>query len=96
MKDFKKLVVGEKAHKVVLFIYQITKNFPSDERFGLISQLRRAATSTPSNIAEDVARFLSWILHVIYNMHWGRFMRFNICRYYPSNCNISITKIIMH
>lgn len=57
MKDYKKLVVWEKAHKLVLFIYGITKTFPSEERYGLTSQIRRAAISAPTNIAEGCAKF---------------------------------------
>jgi four helix bundle protein len=56
MKDYRKLVVWEKAHKLVLFIYGITKTFPSEERYGLTSQIRRAAVSAPTNIAEGCGR----------------------------------------
>lgn len=67
MRDFKELKVWHKAHKCVLEIYRNTRNFPTEERFGLTSQLRRAAASVPSNIAEgcgregdrELARFLS-------------------------------------
>ena len=67
MRDFKQLKVWEKAHILTVQVYKITKSFPSDERFGLTGQLRRAATSVPTNIAEgcgrdterDFARFLS-------------------------------------
>ncbi len=41
-----------KAHQLVLEIYKATKKFPDDERYGLISQMRRAAVSIPANIAE--------------------------------------------
>ena len=50
------LVVWQKGILLVKFIYQSTRSFPSDERFGLISQMRRAAVSIPSNIAEGQAR----------------------------------------
>lgn len=66
MKDFRDLLVWEKAHRLALAIYQATQAFPKDELFGLTSQLRRSAMSIPSNIAEgcgrdgdgDLARFL--------------------------------------
>ena len=49
---FKDLIVWQKAHLLVLKIYKITKNFPRDEKYGLIDQMRRAAVSITSNIAE--------------------------------------------
>jgi len=54
MRDFRELKVWEKAHRLTLQVYRITKNFPSDERFGLTVQLRRAAASVPTNIAEEI------------------------------------------
>jgi four helix bundle protein len=51
-----KLLVWKKAHILVLDIYKVTKNFPSDELYGLTSQMRRAVTSVPCNIAEGKAR----------------------------------------
>ena len=67
MRDFKELKVWHKAHQFVLAVYRTTQAFPPDERFGLTTQLRKAATSVPSNIAEgcghhserEFARFLS-------------------------------------
>jgi four helix bundle protein len=67
MRDFKELKVWHKAHQLVLDIYQQTRSFPADERFGLTAHLRKSATSIPSNIAEgsgrqgekELARFLS-------------------------------------
>jgi four helix bundle protein len=51
-KSFEDLLVWQKAHAYVLEIYRITKAFPKSELFGLTSQMRRAATSIPANIAE--------------------------------------------
>ena len=56
MKDFRQLESWKRAHKVTLAIYAITKGSPIDERFGLTSQLRRAAVSISSNIAEGCGR----------------------------------------
>lgn len=51
-RSFRDLVVWQKAHQFVLEIYRFTRGFPADERFGLTSQLRRAAVSVPANVAE--------------------------------------------
>ena len=56
MRDFKKIQVWERAHRFVLKIYKITSTFPKDELYGLTSQMRRAAVSIPSNIAEGSGR----------------------------------------
>jgi four helix bundle protein len=55
-EDINKLIVWQKAHELVLKIYEVTKEFPKDELFGLTSQIRRAAVSIPSNIVEGKAR----------------------------------------
>ena len=67
MQHFNKLQVWQRSHKMVLALYRATRTFPSDERFGLTSQLRRAALSVPTNIVEgsrratakDYSRFLN-------------------------------------
>lgn len=56
MKTFRDLKVWKKAHELVLGIYEITKNFPNEEKFGLVSQLRRSASSIPVNLAEGFKR----------------------------------------
>lgn len=56
MQDFKKLVVWQKSHALTLRVYEATANFPRSETVGLMSQMRRAATSLPSNIAEGSCR----------------------------------------
>ncbi|KAA6430507.1 four helix bundle protein [Dyadobacter flavalbus] len=56
MKDFRVLRVWEKSHQLVLDIYAISKNFPKNELFGLVSQIRRSAVSIPSNISEGCGR----------------------------------------
>ena len=52
MRDFKELIVWKKAHLLCLDIYELTNSFPNEEKFGLTSQLRRASSSVPTNIAE--------------------------------------------
>lgn len=54
--DFKELVVWQKSSDLVVEIYRLTKGFPKDELYGLISQLRRAAVSIPVNISEGYSR----------------------------------------
>ena len=66
MQDFRKLKTWEKSHRLALRVYQITRLFPKEEKFGLVSQMRQSAASIPTNIAEgcgrgggaDMARFL--------------------------------------
>jgi four helix bundle protein len=56
MKDFRDLKVWEKAHAPTLACYEATKPFPREEIFALVSQIRRAASSIPANIAEGCGR----------------------------------------
>jgi len=56
VKDFRRLQVWHKAHALVLAIYRASAEFPSDERFGLTSQVRRAGVSISANIAEGCGR----------------------------------------
>jgi four helix bundle protein len=55
-RSYKDLVVWQKGIALGKLIYQLTKNFPSEEKFGLVAQIRRAAVSIPSNVAEGQAR----------------------------------------
>ncbi|RJP28740.1 MAG: four helix bundle protein [Candidatus Omnitrophota bacterium] len=55
-KGYKKLLVWQKADELALQIYLETKRFPKDEIYGVTSQLRRAAISVPTNIAEGSGR----------------------------------------
>jgi len=56
IQSFTDLEAWKEAHKLVIFVYKITKTFPKEEAFGLTSQLRRAAVSITSNIAEGFSR----------------------------------------
>lgn len=56
MKSFRELEVWQKSHGLVLEIYRVSASFPKDERFGIVSQLRRASYSIPANIAEGFGR----------------------------------------
>lgn len=66
MKDFRQLQIWQRSHKLTLELYRVTGAFPKHELYGLVSQMRRSASSIPTNIAEgsgrdteaDFARFL--------------------------------------
>ena len=56
MVCFEQLQACQEAHRLVLMVYQATKGFPGEEKFWLVSQMRRAAVSVPANIAEGFKR----------------------------------------
>lgn len=66
MRNFRRLKVSERGHRLTLAAYEATATFPSEEKYGLVSQIRRSCASIPANIAEgcgrgsnaDMARFL--------------------------------------
>ncbi len=57
MQDFKKLIVWQKSHVLMLEIYKAVEGFPNDELFGLTRQLKDAAQSIPANLAEGSGKF---------------------------------------
>jgi four helix bundle protein len=75
MFNFEKLEVWKKAVLFAGLVYRVSKSFPTDERFGLTNQIRRAATSVSSNIAEgsarppaDYARFIGYATGSVYEV----------------------------
>jgi len=56
VNDFRRLVVWQRAHEAAIATYRATGSFPAGERFGLVSQMRRAAASVGANIAESCGR----------------------------------------
>lgn len=56
IKSYRELLVWQKAIELVTLVYDLTKNFPTEETYGLISQIRRCVVSIPSNIAEGRSR----------------------------------------
>jgi four helix bundle protein len=67
-QNYKDLIVWQKGITLAKAVYQVTSKFPTEEKFGLVAQMRRAAVSIPSNIAEGQARhttgeFIQFISH---------------------------------
>ena len=56
MRDFHKLLIWQRSHQLTLDVYKASKSFPNEELFGLTSQIRRAVSSIPTNIAEGCGR----------------------------------------
>ncbi len=52
MRPYSDLLAWQKAHALVIAVYRVTREYPPEERFGLVSQTRRAAASVPANLAE--------------------------------------------
>ena len=67
-RSYKDLVVRQKGIALAKLVYQLTKNFPSEEKFGLVAQMRRTAVSIPLNVTEGQARhttgeFIQFVSH---------------------------------
>jgi len=56
IRNFKDLKIWQRGVNLVKMVYQVTNNFPSVEKYGIVSQMRRSAVSVPSNIAEGFMR----------------------------------------
>lgn len=61
MKNFKDLLVWQKAVDLVTFVYNVTKESPDEKRYGITSQMRRSAVSIPSNIVPIFTNLKNWI-----------------------------------
>ena len=78
-KSFTDLIVWQKAHKLVLETYKVTRDYPTEERFALCSQFQRAAISIPANIAEGYKRLSKADKLRFLNISQGSLEE---CRYY--------------
>lgn len=77
MHNYNNLQIWQQAMELVVDIYKLTKSFPAEEKYGLVSQMNRAAASIPSNIAEgagrnsdkDFSHFISISIGSMYELH---------------------------
>ena len=74
IRSFKDLIVWQKSHYFVLRIYSLTKKFPSHEQFGLTNQIKRSASSVPTNIVEGYKRTAKEFLRFLKILHFLRFL----------------------
>ncbi len=77
IERFEDLEVWKKAHMLLIEIYNITRKFPSEEKFGLVSQMRRSAISIAANIAEGFKRRTSKDKSNFYNISQGSLEELN-------------------
>ena len=82
MQTFKELIVWQKSMQLVIKIYDLTKKLPAQETYGLSMQMRRAAVSIPSNVAEGFRRF--------HNKEYRQFLRISL-----SSCAELETQILI-
>jgi len=86
MRKYKDLIIWQRSVKLATEIYKVTSDFPSEEKYGLISQMRRSALSIPSNIAEgagrssdkEYRRFLDIAYGSAYELETQIFISFNL------------------
>ena len=82
MKSYRDLIVWQKSMVLVTMIYKLTVKLPDDEKFGLISQIKRSAISVPSNIAEGYGRN--------YRKDYSRFLQIARGSLYESQTQLEI------
>jgi len=75
MRPHEKLDVWSKSVDFVVLVYEATRSFPADEKFGLTSQIRRAAVSIAANISEGAARRTNGEFLQFYQLHRARRVR---------------------
>lgn len=80
LETFQDLEVWKKSHRLVLRIYNLTRDFPKEEKFGLVPQMRRAAVSIPANLAEGFKKRSQKDKSNFYNIAQGSLEEI---RYYP-------------
>ncbi len=101
MHNFKELIVWQKAKKLVKEIYLILKSFPDEEKYGIVSQIKRASISIPANIAEgagrntdnDFCRFLDIANGSSYELETLIILSFDLDFLIKSDYNILISEI---
>ena len=86
MKSYRDFLIWQKSISFVTAIYNVSANFPEQERFGLTSQIRRAAISIPSNFAEGFGRF--------HNKSFINYIRITIGSLYEVQTQLEISKNI--
>ena len=88
--SFEKLDAWQEARKLAVKIYKVTRDFPEDERFGLISQMRRCCISISSNIAEGTSRWSGKDQIRFYEIAYGSLMEL------LNQCIISCDLLMLH
>ncbi|MEO8772511.1 MAG: four helix bundle protein [Ferruginibacter sp.] len=84
MKNFKELKIWQKGIQIAINCIKITKTFPKEEKFGLVSQLNRACVSIPSNIAEGSSRSS--------NKDYNRFIEISLGSCFEAETQFQIAK----
>jgi len=88
MHRFKELNIWKKSIDLSVEIYDLTSNYPDQEKYGLISQIRRCATSIPSNIAEGSSR--------ISNKDFGRFLQISLGSAFELETQLIISRKVLN
>jgi four helix bundle protein len=98
-KSYRDLIIWQKAMDLVIATYELTEQFPTHERYGLVSQMRRAAIAIPSNIAEGYQRHSSreylQFLSIAFASGAELETHIEICKRLPSLKHLSFTRIEM-